>query len=218
MIKLPRTLHLEGSCNRKNNPDDISFDQIKNHYLAIEEKVDGSGVAIFLDSAGEIQAWHRGSPAISKEYYLLHDWIQLNYEELFYLLEKYILFGEWMYHTHTIKYNKLPCFFLESDMYDLENQFWLNTTSRQEILAPYPFIYSVPTLAMFKPSSIEQITNLIKQSNYSDQLMEGLYIKEEDDLKVVQRLKYVRSEFLDLILVGPHWKKKPIALNSLDQD
>jgi hypothetical protein len=34
----------------------------------------------------------------------------------------------------------------------------------------------------------------------SSGMMEGLYIKQEDDLKVVNRYKYVRHEFLQRIL------------------
>lgn len=230
-MKLPRTLHIEGSRMPEgtSDPDAIPFNKLSGEFLVIEEKVDGAGVSISLDSHLDIQINHRGSPASGKEYYHLHQWADKHWEDLLDLLgERYILFGEWMYNKHSIFYDKLPNFFLESDIYDQERDVWLSTSARNNLLKNHKYIKQVPVIAALKPSALWQITNLVGKTAYQsdawqeklqekckmlgisfkktlDQtdpsgLMEGLYIKQEDDLKVINRYKYVRHGFLETIL------------------
>ena len=46
--------------------------------------------------------------------------------------------------------------------------------------------------------------------------MEGLYIKVEEGGEVVQRLKYVRATFLQVVEVTrTHWLERPIVPNGL---
>jgi hypothetical protein len=231
MIKLPRTLHIEGSRLPKGavDPEAIQFPKLAGEFLVIEEKVDGTGVSIFFDANLNLQIWHRGSPALGKEFRVLHNWAKLYEMELYAILEeRYVLFGEWMAHKHSIFYDTLPDLFLESDIYDRKENLWLSTMARNFLLTGYQFIHQVPVLAALKPNSLNQIISLIGKPKYqsdkwrlnlwnsceksdqpldkilkeSDQsgLMEGLYIKHEDDRQVVGRYKYVRYEFLETIL------------------
>lgn len=119
MKKLPRTLHIEGSgLAHRDDPDAIQFNKLAGELLYIEEKVDGSGVSIFFDDKLELQVWHRGSPATGKEFNKLRGWALAHQDNLFAVLEdRYHLFGEWMLHKHTIFYDRLPQYFLESDIY-----------------------------------------------------------------------------------------------------
>lgn len=252
MIKLPRTLHIEGSRmpQGKTDPDAIPFHKLKDQFLVIEEKLDGTGVGIFFDHNCDLAIIHRGSRATGPEFRLLYDWVNLHEDELFDLLDcndfgsRYILFGEWMYKKHTIYYDKLPDYFLESDIYDLQNEIFLSTTARDNLLAKNNFIKRVPVLASLKPSSLEQITSLIGKPRYqsdswrksmwdvceksgrgtnqafketdSSHLMEGLYIKHEDDNQVLNRYKYVRYEFVNLIInSGTHVQDRVLVKNQL---
>jgi hypothetical protein len=46
--------------------------------------------------------------------------------------------------------------------------------------------------------------------------MEGLYLKIEDDERVLERLKWVRGSFLNsLVDSGSHWLDRPIVANRL---
>ncbi len=247
-MKLPRTLHIEGSRlpNGKTDPEAIQFDKLKGQFLVIEEKVDGTGVSISLDNHFNLEINHRGSPAVGKEFHHLHNWAEKHWEDLLDILgERYILFGEWMQSKHTIFYDKLPHKFLESDIYDKERNIWLSTNARNDLLKQAKFIKRVPVIAAFKPTSLSQITQLVGKSQYqtpnwqeslkvkaqmfgspidkvlkeTDQsgLMEGLYIKHEDDLQVVGRYKYVRHEFLQSILdSGTHLRDRLPVFNGLD--
>jgi hypothetical protein len=53
------------------------------------------------------------------------------------------------------------------------------------------------------------------QTDPSD-LMEGLYLKVEEGGQVVERLKFVRRDFLTTIVdAGDHWRERPIIANLL---
>jgi hypothetical protein len=241
MFRLPKTLHIDGSA-KLNNPDVISFSKLEKQFLVIEEKLDGTGVSIFFDHKLNMQMWHRGHPTIDKEFNNLNEWARIYCDNLLDILgERYILFGEYCFNKHTIFYDMLPHFFLESDIYDKEREVWLSTTARNNLLKGHNYIKQVPIIAAFKPSALEQITGLVGRSKYisteweknlqlkcimsgasfakaieeteTSGLMEGLYIKQEDDLKVINRYKYVRYDFLQKILnSGTHLRDRvPIS-------
>jgi hypothetical protein len=244
-MKLPRTLHIEGSRlpAGQSDPEAIQFSKLKGQFLVIEEKVDGSGVSLFLDNHLNLQIWHRGSPVSGAEYRPLQNWAENHEEDLLFLLgERYVLFGEWMYHKHTIFYDQLPHFFLESDIYDQEKQIWLSTNARNDLLKEQRYIKQVPVMATLKPSSLSQMTSLVGKSLYVSPtwqsnmllkctlsgvdyqtslketdpsgLMEGLYIKHEDDRQVIARYKYVRHSFLRQILdLGSHLRDREPLTN-----
>lgn len=230
-MKLPRTLHIEGSRMPagKTDPEAVEFDKLKGKFLVIEEKVDGSGVSIALDRHLDLEICHRGTPVHTREFKGLREWANTHWEDLVYILgERYVMFGEWMYNKHTIFYDNLPHYFLESDIYDKEKGIWLSTNARNDLLRGQEYIKQVPVIATLKPSALWQITNLVGKTAYqtnnwkenlqskaaivkadftkvqqeTDQsgMMEGLYIKEEDDLRTVGRYKYVRNDFLQNIL------------------
>ncbi len=249
-MKLPRTLHIEGSRLPSGgaDPQAIPFNKLKGQFLVIEEKVDGSGVSISIDTHLNLEIFHRGSPALAKEYWALHAWAQNHWEDLVMLLgERYVLFGEWMYHKHTVFYDRLPHYFLESDVYDKERRIFLSTKARNDLLDKQKYIKRVPVLAAIKPSGIGEIVSLVGKTRYQSLewkdnlqkkcqqaganfaqvlcetddtgLMEGLYIKREDDFQVLNRYKYVRHEFLQKILKsGTHLIDRLPVSNSLEGD
>ena len=231
----------------KTDPEAIPFNKLKGEFLVIEEKLDGTGVSIFFDHNYDPCINHRGSRATGAEFKTLYDWVDHHEDELFDLVgDRYFMFGEWMLHKHTIFYDKLPAYFLESDIYDKHNNIFLSTLGRFNLLFTFPFIESVPILASLKPSSLEQITGLVSNSLYhSDEwedllkskcmeqsvsfgktiketdcsgLSEGLYIKHEDDDKIIGRYKYVRYEFVQNILdSGSHLRDRLPIHNVLSE-
>ncbi len=159
---------------------------------------------------------------------------------------RYILYGEWLYAKHTVFYDYLPHYFLEYDLLDLEDKQFLSTQSRTELLGGLPLV-SVPVLFSGKLNYYKQLTQLLTQSHYiqpghlarfrqvceergldverslsqtdSSSLMEGLYIKVEEDGIVKERYKYVRASFLTTIKESDgHWLNRPIIPNLLRPD
>lgn len=249
MIKLPRTLHIEGSrvAKGETDPDAVKFNKLREQFLVIEEKVDGSGVSIFFDWEMNLHIYHRGSEAVGFEYRQLYEWARNHEYDLFSLLEdRYVLFGEWMCKKHTIYYDALPDYFLESDVYDFKKDIWLSTNVRKEFFQGQEFIKHVPVISSGIPSSLDELTNLVGKSKYQSNewkqdlqdacktsgvdtstifqetdlsgLMEGLYIKHEDEGQVLNRYKYVRLDFVNNIInSGTHVKDRIFFRNRKDK-
>lgn len=229
----------------KTDPDAVPFLKLKGQFLVVEEKLDGAGVSIFFDHNCDPAIAHRGSRANGPEFRLLYNWVEHHEDELFDLLgDRYNLFGEWMYNKHSVYYDKLPCFFFESDIYDKEQNIFLSTSARYQLTDPFLFIEPVPVLDSFQPSKLQELVELIDKPLYqsdkwldslkyycsnnkaslektiqeTDQsgLAEGLYIKHEDQTKVLGRYKYVRYEFVQNILdSGTHLMDRLPIPNSL---
>jgi hypothetical protein len=179
-----------------------------------------------------------------KHFHLFKRWAHARAADLWDVLGlRYLLFGEWLYAKHTIFYDQLPHYFLEFDVLDTETGDFLSTERRRTLLAGLP-ILSVPVLRTGPACRLEEITTLIGPSKYKSaawrerlvevvqakgldaervwketdpsDLMEGLYIKVEENGRVIERYKYVRAGFLTSVLEsGGHWLKRPIVPNQL---
>lgn len=159
---------------------------------------------------------------------------------------RYLMYGEWLYAKHTIFYDRLPHYFLEFDIFDQERDEFLSTARRRELLAGLP-VHSVPVLwegvltdpkaliALIEssrcksPSWREELrcraTSLgldserIQRETDPSDLMEGLYIKVEEEGRVAARYKYIRADFLTAVLdSGTHWLRRPIVPNGVVAD
>ena len=182
-----------------------------------------------------------------KHFNLLKRWGQTHshaFQEI--LGARFVMFGEWVYAKHTVFYDALPHYFMEFDIYDREKQIYLDTPSRRQMLKTLP-VASVPVLSAGNFQSLKELTSLIGPSNYIREghlermseycrqqgidvdtawketepriTMEGLYIKAESGGAVVNRYKFVRSEFLQRALSsGSHWLARPIIPNQLAYD
>ena len=122
---------------------------------------------------------------------------------------------------------------------------FLDTISRKELIKDLP-VYSVPVLACGKFNKMEDVIKYLRDSNYisdshrdnlvneavklnldsdrilretdASRLMEGLYIKVEENGCVVDRMKYVRYSFLQTVDTSEtHWLDRPIVPNKLDK-
>jgi hypothetical protein len=160
--------------------------------------------------------------------------------------DRYVVYGEWLRVKHTVFYDALPHFFMEFDVLDLQSGDFLDTPSRDELLRGLPLVpvkvlftgelkdeaQLVEMLAASHFVSPEAETNLrasaralgldseqvIAQSDVTG-LMEGLYIKVEEDGVVKERLKFVRRDFITRILESDgHWMERPIVPNALCEE
>jgi hypothetical protein len=253
IYKYPRTHHIEGSRSQPGDEDldSFPFSSIQQQYVVVEEKVDGANAAISFSADGEIQLQSRGHYLTGgqreKHFNLFKQWANTHAVAFWQVLgTRYILFGEWLYAKHTVFYDALPHYFLEYDVLDLEQQGFLSTSSRKQLLAGLPLV-SVPVLFAGELQSYKQFIGLLGNSHYqtpqhlerfqelckdwgldverslkqTDQtnLMEGLYIKVELRDMVTARYKYVRSSFLTTIQQSDgHWLNRPIIPNILRPD
>lgn len=174
----------------------------------------------------------------------MKQWAGIHQNAFFEVLgTRYILYGEWLYAKHTVYYDKLPHYFLEFDIFDRQEEIFLSTARRHEMLQCLPVV-SVPVLAEGVFQTKEELVSLLGPSNYissrkmetlrhtseklgldpdrqcretdDTDLMEGLYIKIEENGQVVERLKFVRPSFTQTVEVSPtHWLDRPIVPNAL---
>jgi len=221
IIKYPRTPHLYGSHVHDDDKvisEDKSLSLIQNTSLVIEEKVDGSNVGIFftksklyIQSRGHIL---RGNDHPSFD--MFKAWVFSKTDILNSILkDRYIMYGEWLYAVHTLRYNRLPHYFLEFDILDKKHMKFLSTNKRQSLLADSG-IQSVPVLHKGALKSMKQLVLLITTSNFGGEPMEGMYLKIEEDGYVTDRCKFVRKEFLmSAANRGKLWKENQIETQQL---
>lgn len=179
-----------------------------------------------------------------KHYNLLKQWAGVHREAFYHVLKcRYIMYGEWMYAKHSIYYDCLPHYFMEFDVLDRETGRFLDTPSRHALLADLPVAH-VPVLRTGVLKDKTELLGLIGPSHYisdkhiehlretarrehqdeericcetdASNMMEGLYIKVEENGQVVERAKFVRSSFLQTVLQSTtHWLERPIIPNGI---
>lgn len=178
--------------------------------------------------------------------HLFKTWSWAMHDQLYELLgERYQMHGEWMHAKHTVFYDALPHYFMEFDVYDKHGQCFLSTNRRRELLRDWHVI-SVPVVYEGAVDSLDQLAShhgpspfktskwreALAQTAADDQvwlsqseifaqtdpseLDEGLYIKHEDQDRVLGRYKLIREDFLATILRNQDpWWKRPFIGNQL---
>jgi hypothetical protein len=183
--------------------------------------------------------------ARERQFDLFKTWARRYAAELRAILEdRYLMFGEWLYAKHTIFYTELPHYFLEFDIYDRREDIFLSTEERAKLLEQAPFVASAKVLHSGAVASMPALVALIGPSHFiapghmrrlealclergldpaqalretdGSGLMEGLYIKAEEDGAVTQRYKYIRAGFLQTVFDShSHWMDRPLLPNGL---
>ena len=181
-----------------------------------------------------------------RHYDLFKQWAGVQRDALWRALgSRYVMYGEWLYAKHSIYYDALPHYFMEFDILDRDTGRFLDTPSRRAITAALP-VRSAAVLAQGAFRRLEDVLLYLGDSNYitpehiarlraaaaregldADRVcretdpgrtMEGLYIKTEAGGEVVDRAKYVRASFLQVVEESKtHWLERPIVPNGLSR-
>src|SRR5690606_30449661 len=89
-----------------------------------------------------------------------------------------MLFGEWCYAVHSVRYTHLPDWFLAFDVYDRRaQQFW--SVERRNALARRVDVEVVPELGRGR-FDVDGLTGLLGNSRLTDGPAEGLYVRREE--------------------------------------
>jgi hypothetical protein len=233
-IKYPRTPHLFGS---KGTDDDKHLGEAEsNRFIAdgsliVEEKLDGTNVGLHFSDEGELVLQCRGhliTEGMHPQYDLFKQWVAVKRDVLEQRLEnRYILFGEWLYARHTVAYRQLSHYIYEIDIYDKQQQAFLDLEQRLTLLAGL----GISTVPVIHTGSLqrEKLERLIGPSQFDshfdnpltgrpDNLMEGLYLRTEANGVVTGRAKFVRPEFVEKIKQSTHWQHQMMVPNGLAKD
>lgn len=218
LIKFPRTTHILnlGSATR----DDLIMDKEEilyflNKEILIEEKIDGANLGISIGNDNKIYVQNRGHFINSDDhaqFKYLDKWINNKKNELYQILipDRYILYGEWLYAKHSIKYTKLPDYFIAFDIFDKLNDCFLSRNLVSEILKKT----SIHQIKLINNTIIKNIEDLkqyvYSESQYYEGIVEGIYCRINNKKRLLKRGKIVRSDFLSGEI---HWSKFNIEPN-----
>ena len=213
----PRTPHLKYNPNLDKDDILVEHDDVFNHELIVEEKVDGTNIGILAMFSEPIirnkdRILNKGNiknTAAKKQYAPIWNWYYENKDKFVDL--PYVVYGEWMWAKHGIDYTNLPDYFIAFDLYDYENKFFLDPNKTRNILQERGFIVP-PLLFKGKVKTYEELAALYEcKSEYSKDLREGVYIKIGDGQRMTYRYKMVRPDYVR----GKFWNPDKLTKNNL---
>ncbi len=185
--------------------------------VVVEEKVDGANLGFSLDEGGELRAQSRGAhlelDSPKAQFKPLRRWLAPRADALAAALSPdLMLFGEWCYAVHSVRYTRLPDWFLAFDVFDrARGEFW--SVGRRNALAAELGVAVVPQLGAGR-FKLPQLKALLGNSKLTDGPAEGLYVRRDAGDHLVARAKLVRREFVQAI--DEHWSKQPLVPNALE--
>jgi hypothetical protein len=218
-FRFPRTPHLVWLGQDEARDDKVlSADEARellDGSVLVEEKVDGANVGLSLSDTG-IRAQNRGAyverETCHPQFKPLFRWLDVHRHALTDALDpNLILFGEWCYAVHSVRYTKLPDWFLAFDVYDRHREeFW--TAARRNALIDRIGLARVPQIA-HGGFAVPELIQMLGPSQVSDGPAEGVYVRRENNDRLVARAKVVRPEFVQQI--DSHWSARSMQTNTL---
>lgn len=186
--------------------------------VLVEEKVDGANLGFSVDEVGRLRGQNRGTylelASPIGQWKPLKRWLSTRQHALTAALSpNLMLFGEWCYAVHSVRYERLPDWFVAFDVYDrTRGEFW--SVARRNELAHELGIAVVPELGRGR-YDLPQLQALLGRSHLTDGPAEGVYVRREHDGQLFQRAKLVRAEFVQNIDAGEHWSKRHLETNKV---
>lgn len=220
-FRYPSTPHIAWLGTTDHREDkvlaEIDVDRLLAHEICVEEKLDGANLGISVTDGGEIRFQNRGQflqPPFIGQFARLTGWAAQNGESLATSLAPgLMLFGEWLAARHSVKYNKLPDWFIAFDVFDTaDSAFW--SASRRDDLMRSAGITTPPRL--FRGSSnLPHLRRLLLEagSSFGDTNVEGFIIRRDNRHLNEMRAKLVRPDFVQSI--DEHWRRRPLEWNRL---
>jgi ATP-dependent RNA circularization protein (DNA/RNA ligase family) len=190
--------------------------ELLSHEVLVEEKVDGANLGFSVDEHGTLRAQNRGTYLSLQsghgQWKPLRRWLAPRADALAEaLFPDLMLFGEWCYAVHHVRYTRLPDWFLAFDVYDrARGEFW--SADRRNELVSTLRLTAVPELASSR-FDVAELRALLGSSRLTDGPAEGLYVRRDAKGQLVSRAKLVRREFVQAI--DEHWSKKALETNAL---
>jgi ATP-dependent RNA circularization protein (DNA/RNA ligase family) len=219
-FRFPHTPHLAWLAAGSPRDDKVlSPDQAEEllaHDVVVEEKVDGANVGVSIDEHGELRVQNRGAYLTREDchpqFKPFWRWLESRSHDLNGALQpSLMLFGEWCYAVHSVRYTKLPDWFLAFDVFDRSRrEFW--SVARRDELAGRLGLSVVPRIAAGH-FSFDEMKRLLGQSQLTDGAAEGIYIRRDGGDRLVARAKLVRPEFTQSI--DGHWSRRALQANQL---
>jgi len=219
-FRFPHTPHLAWLGPGKPRDDKVlaphEMHELLAHGVVVEEKVDGANLGFSVGEDGTLLAQNRGGyldlGSSSGQWKPLGRWMTTHRDALIQALGPgRILFGEWCYAVHSVRYTRLPDWFLAFDVYDRDGaEFW--DTMRRDDLARAIGLEIVPRRNE-GCVTVENLKSLLDSSALSEGPAEGVYIRREHGGRLLSRAKLVSARFTQSI--ETHWSRRRLETNKL---
>lgn len=221
LLKFPRTPHLLNLGAAADDDVILPPTHLIQGHVVITEKVDGANMGFCLSpdrlSIIAQNRSHYVNPSSHAQFKKLGHWIDKHKPTLIKILgrdahfpERYTLYGEWLYATHSIAYTRLPDLFMAFDLYDRVTRTFVDRRTLVALLNESD-IHVTPTMYEGPMLPDVALKDMVQQpSAFWDGRVEGVYVKVEGDGIVKSRSKVVRQDF---IAGNEHWNKGPMRLN-----
>jgi ATP-dependent RNA circularization protein (DNA/RNA ligase family) len=218
-FKFPHTPHLTWLSSAPVRHDKVlsppEARELLGGEVLVEEKVDGANLGISVGPAGELRAQNRGSylgTRASPQFQPLWPWLEARRQQLVGALGRHLmLFGEWCFAVHSVRYDALPDWFLAFDVYDRQaGRFW--SSARRDALVESLGLQCVPVVARGH-FTVDEVVKLLGPSRLTQAPMEGVYLRRDAGDFLLSRAKLVRPEFVQAI--EEHWSSRPLERNTL---
>lgn len=219
-FRFPHTPHLVWLAEGQPRGDKVlsrpEADELLEHEVTVEEKVDGANVGISLDEDANLRVQSRGSfltrDHAHPQFKPLFRWLSIREAALTEaLFPDRMLFGEWCYAVHSVRYTRLPDWFLAFDVYDRGRARFFSVPRRDALVAELGLAL-VPRLGSGR-FDLAGLKRLLDRSHLGDTPAEGLYVRRDEGDWLAARAKLVRPEFTQAIDV--HWSRRKLATNEL---
>ncbi len=219
-MKYPRIPHVYAEFSGLSK-DDLRYSRkesesiLENKYVILTEKLDGSNVGIEFSPGLSIN--FRGNPVYGEEFDILKAWCSSRIDKLRSVLNnRYILFGEWLYYIHTLKYNRLPHYLIAFDVFDKNQRRFISYDTvvkiAKEVGLPHaPILYN----GLYKGFNFLK-SFLDEKSKFGDEKIEGIVGRIEENGLTVFMFKFVNPDFRERVDQSKHWKKEIREKQGLD--
>lgn len=189
-----KTFHIP-EVTSKFNLDKVSLQRLLAGKVVVEEKMDGTNVGIIRHSKGfALQKRHSlVGPSEHEQFNFFHRWAyEFNFDRLMALPKDHLVYGEFLYATHTIRYTGLPDYFLAFDI--RYRKFWLDYEERMDFCKAFG-LHTVPTIAYGNFTKLE-LLDMIPPTSVYGPVCEGVVVK-----------RYAKNGYFKGKIVRPEFRK-----------
>ncbi len=136
--RVPHLVRAPGTTRDDIVLPDHERDELLAGPVIVEEKLDGANVMLWLADDGGLQVASRGGAgAMDRGGQLgpLRAWVGPRSDQLRALLaDRHVLYGEWLWRRHTVRYSRLADWFVGLDVCDRSGT-WLEVSARDRALS-----------------------------------------------------------------------------------
>lgn len=168
--------------------------------LIVEEKLDGANVAVWIDEEECLHCAGRGGARAmdrAHQFGRLRAWMASSAVALRHLLKPHeVLYGEWLYLQHTVRYDRLPDLLCVLDLWTPAGGF--TAAGERDRRCQEVALWAAPSVFRGALRGAGSLESLSRQSTVGPGHMEGLILRREGQSQLTERVKWLRPDFARL--------------------